>query len=117
VLQVNIRVGEYIALNTSERPMLLGQTKELQLRADVDEDNAPRIREGCEAVAFIKGRPNEAIPLRFVRIEPYILPKKSLSGDSSERVDTRVLQVIFRFDRPACPIYVGQQVDVFLKGE
>lgn len=117
VLQVNIRAGEYAALNAAEVPMLLAQTKELQLRADVDEDNAPRVKAGCEAVAFVKGRRDVPIPLRFVRIEPYILPKRSLTGDSSERVDTRVLQVIFRFDRPHVPVYVGQQMDVFLKAE
>ena len=115
VLQVNVRAGEYAALNAPEIPILLARTKELQLRADVDEDNAPRVRPGCEAVAFVKGHREEPIPLRFIRIEPYILPKRSLTGDSSERVDTRVLQVIFRFDRPQTPVYVGQQMDVFLK--
>jgi HlyD family secretion protein len=115
VLQVNVRAGEYAALNAHEIPILLGRTRELQLRADVDEDNAPRVRAGCEAVAFVKGHREEPIVLRFVRIEPYILPKRSLTGDSSERVDTRVLQVIFRFNRPKIPVYVGQQMDVFLK--
>jgi len=40
VLQVNIRTGEYAALSATEKPMLIGQTRELQIRADVDEDNA-----------------------------------------------------------------------------
>jgi hypothetical protein len=99
-----------------ETPILLGRTDTFQLRADVDEDNAPRVRAGCRAVAYIKGQRENAVPLEFVRIEPYILPKKSLSGESTERVDTRVLQVIFRFNRPAIPVYVGQQMDVFLQG-
>jgi HlyD family secretion protein len=55
------------------------------------------------------------IPLTFVRIEPYVVPKKSLTGENTERVDTRVLQIIYRFDRPAFPIYAGQQVDVFIE--
>ena len=97
--------------------MLLGRTSELQLRADVDEDNASRVKPGCEAVAFIKGSRSASLPLRFVRIEPYVLPKRSLTGESGERVDTRVLQVIFRFDRSTTPVYVGQQMDVFLKEE
>ena len=44
-----------------------------------------------------------------------MIPKKSLTGDNTERVDTRVLQVIYRFDpsgRP--PLFVGQQVEVFI---
>jgi hypothetical protein len=55
-------------------------------------------------------------PLKFVRVEPFVIPKKSLTGDNTERVDTRVLQVIFSLDRPdGTPLYVGQQVDVFIE--
>ncbi len=116
VLQVNIRAGEYAAANSSEPAILLGDIRELQLRADVDESDAPRVKPDCNAVAFLKGSREQSVPLEFVRIEPYILPKKSLSGESTERVDTRVLQVIFRFQNPGFPVYVGQQMDVFIDG-
>lgn len=115
VLQVNVRSGEYASIAATEPLMLLGQIDQFQLRADVDEDNASRVREGCRAIAYIKGSAKDPIPLKFVRIEPYILPKRSLTGESSERVDTRVLQIIFRFERPETPVYVGQQMDVFLE--
>jgi HlyD family secretion protein len=117
ILQVNTRAGEFAAPNDREPLILLGQVDNLQLRADVDEDNASRVRESMPAVAFIKGRRDRPIPLTFVRIEPYILPKRSLTGESSERVDTRVLQIIYRFERPSdLSLYVGQQMDVFLDG-
>ena len=64
--------------------------------------------------AFMKGNTKDPIALKFVRIEPFVVPKKSLTGDSTERVDTRVLQVIFEFAPPAAPLYVGQQVDVYI---
>jgi len=115
ILQVNTRAGEYASPTMAESILLLGQTEQLQLRADIDEDNASRIQPGMAAKAYIKGRRDVEIPLRFVRIEPYILPKKSLTGESSEHVDTRVLQIIYRFDRPSrASVYVGQQMDVFL---
>jgi len=117
VLQVNIRKGEYVVPNTSEPTILLGDTRTLQLRAEVDESDAPRVRPGSAAVAFLKGSRERPVPLAFERIEPYILPKKSLSGESTERVDTRVLQVIFRFATPDFPVYVGQQMDVFIDGQ
>jgi hypothetical protein len=67
------------------------------------------------AIAFIKGNSERAIELTFVRIEPYVIPKVSLTGSSTERVDTRVLQVIYSLKRPIDqPLYVGQQVDVFI---
>jgi len=116
ILQVNIRPGEYTMVNSEETSILLGDISQLQLRVDVDESDAPRVRAGCTAVAFLKGSREKAIPLEFVRIDPYILPKKSLSGESTERVDTRVLQVIFRFKNPDFPVYVGQQMDVFIDG-
>jgi hypothetical protein len=43
-----------------------------------------------------------------------VIPKKSLTGDNTERVDTRVLQVIYELDTTGRPIYVGQQLDVFI---
>jgi RND family efflux transporter MFP subunit len=115
VLQVNIRPGEYLMVNATDPAILLGDVSQLQLRVDVDESDAPAIREGCTGVAFLKGSRGQSVPLEFVRIEPYILPKKSLSGESTERVDTRVLQIIFRFKNPDFPVYVGQQMDVFIQ--
>jgi RND family efflux transporter MFP subunit len=115
VLQVNIRAGEYTMVNAAEPAILLGDVSQLQLRVDVDESDAPAIREGCTGVAFLKGSRGKSVPLEFVRIDPYILPKKSLSGESTERVDTRVLQIIFRFKNPDFPVYVGQQMDVFIQ--
>ena len=115
ILQVNTRAGEYASPTKEDPILLLGQVEQLQLRADVDEDSASRIRGEMPAVAFIKGRRDIKIDLKFVRIEPYIVPKRSLTGESSERVDTRVLQIIYRFERPpGAGVYVGQQMDVFL---
>jgi HlyD family secretion protein len=53
--------------------------------------------------------------LRFVRVEPYVVPKKSLTGGSNERVDTRVLQALYAFERGNLPVFVGQQMDVFIE--
>ena len=114
ILQVNIRAGEYAMVNANEPLILLGDTETFQVRADIDEVNAPLVVPGNAAVAYLKGRTEQAIPLIFDRIEPYIVPKRSLTGANQERVDTRVLQVIYRFKKPPFPVYVGQQVDVFI---
>ena len=116
ILQVNIREGEYASPDSSDPLILLGDTEALQVRADVDEVNAPLIRPGAPAVAYRKGATSTPIPLLFTRIEPYIVPKRSLTGDNTERVDTRVLQIIYRFEPPPFPVFAGQQVDVFIQG-
>lgn len=117
ILQNNIRVGEYVQTNASQAPMVLGNLERLQIRADIDEVNAVDYMVGAKAVAFPKNNTRFSIPLTFSYIEPYVVPKKSLTSNSSERVDTRVLQVIYTFEKPKnFPIYVGQQVDVFIEG-
>jgi len=115
ILQVNVRAGEYAPVNAIEPLILLGDTETLQVRADIDEVNAPLMVPGSPAVAYLKGFTDKAMPLTFDRIEPYIVPKRSLTGENRERVDTRVLQVIYRFEKPAFSVYVGQQVDVYIE--
>ncbi|MBI5799323.1 MAG: HlyD family efflux transporter periplasmic adaptor subunit [Verrucomicrobia bacterium] len=115
ILQVNVRAGEFAGTTPQEPLMFLGEVEKLQVRAEVDEQNAPLVEANRPAVAYLKGDTQRALPLRFVRIEPFVIPKRSLTGDSAERVDTRVLQIIFELDRPAVPLYVGQQVDVFIE--
>jgi RND family efflux transporter MFP subunit len=117
MLQVNVRAGEYANVNPNEPLMVLGEVEKLQIRADVDEQNAWQVQTNQPAVAFLKGDTKNPLPIHFIRIEPYVVPKKSLTGDSAERVDTRVLQIIFEMDRPNVPLYVGQQVDVFIQRE
>jgi RND family efflux transporter MFP subunit len=116
IIQVNVRAGEYAATSPKSPAMILGETEKLQVRADIDEQNATRIRAGQAAYGYLKGDPTITFPLEFIRIEPYVIPKVSLTGSSTERVDTRVLQIIYSMERPNDPpLYVGQQVDVFIE--
>ena len=116
ILQVNIRAGEYADSRTSSTPpILMGDDTRMYVRADVDESDAWRIRPNASAVAFVRGNPGLRIPLRFEYIEPYVTPKTSLTGQATERPDVRVLQVVYSFARAALPVYVGQQMDVFIE--
>jgi len=115
VLQVKIRAGEFAVAGATSTPMiLLGRAKPLYLRVDVDEHEAWRVRPEASATAAVRGNADLTTPLKFVRFEPFVLPKKSLTGDSTERVDTRVLQVIYRVERDDLRLFVGQQMDVFI---
>lgn len=116
VLQVNTRAGEYAMPGANATPILLGSIEEVQVRADVDEQIAPRVRPGSKAHGYLKGDTQNPIPLEFVRIEPYVTPKRNLTGSSVERVDTRVLQIIYKFPNDLKRrIYVGQQMDLFIE--
>jgi multidrug resistance efflux pump len=116
VLQVNVRPGEYVGAPPSQALIVLGNVERYHVRVDVDEHDIPRFRTGTAAQAALRGDPRQKFPLEFVRIEPYVIPKKSLTGDNTERVDTRVLQVIYALPKGA-PVFVGQQMDVFLDSD
>jgi HlyD family secretion protein len=58
---------------------------------------------------------DKKVPLEFVRVQPYVSPKIELSNQRAEKVDLRVLPVIFRFSKKDLAIvYPGQQVDVYI---
>lgn len=115
VLQVNVRPGEYVGAPANQALIVLGDIEKLHVRVDIDEHDIPRFDQHAKAVAKLRGNPGIEFPLTFVRVEPYVIPKKSLTGDNTERVDTRVLQVIYSLDRGEQPVFVGQQMDVFIE--
>jgi multidrug resistance efflux pump len=114
VLKVYVHPGEYVGSQPGQALVVLGHLGRLHVRVDVSEHDIDRFRPGAPARAVTRGQARQEYSLRFVRVEPYVVPKKSLTGDNTERVDTRVLQVIYAL--PACDgrLYVGQQLDVFL---
>jgi len=124
VLQVNVRVGELalqlpifdVSISTIQIPlMIFGSIDPVHIRVDIDEEDAWRVRKGAPATAFVRGNSSILTPLEFVRFEPYVIPKTSLTGANTERVDTRVLQAIYSFNRRDLPIYLGQIMDVFIE--
>jgi multidrug efflux pump subunit AcrA (membrane-fusion protein) len=115
VLQVKLRVGEYAAASAGAQPLiLLGRSKPLHVRVDVDEHEGWRVHAGASAMGRLRGNAELKSPLTFVRFEPFVVPKRSLTGDSTERVDTRVLQIIYQVERDDLPLFIGEQLDVFI---
>lgn len=115
ILQVNIRAGEFASPQNRQAALILGDIAILHVRADVDEQNAMKIAPGKNATLYLKSDSSRKFDIQFVRVEPYVIPKVSLTGASTERVDTRVLQVIYKLEKPKDEaLYVGQQVDVFI---
>jgi multidrug efflux pump subunit AcrA (membrane-fusion protein) len=118
VLQVEVLPGEFAAAGAAARSLLqIGATDVLHVRVDVDEHDAWRVKGNAKGYAALRGNAQISTQLRFVRFEPLVVPKRSLTGDSTERVDTRVLQVIYAFDKGTLPVFVGQQMDVFIEAD
>lgn len=122
VLQVNVRPGEFVGTPPGQGLVVIGDVDRLHVRVDIDEFEIGRFDAAAPAVAAPRGSPTDVHSLRFLRVEPFVVPKKSLTGDNSERVDTRVLQVIYDCDPSpdgaagdGRRLFVGQQVDVSIE--
>jgi RND family efflux transporter MFP subunit len=115
VLQVNIRPGEFAPGGVTTQPLiLLGNLDRLHVRVDIDENDAWRFSKESPAIAYIRGNSRLKVGLRFEYVEQYVVPKRSLTGESTERVDTRVMQVVYSFDRGELEVIPGQLMDVFI---
>lgn len=116
ILQCNIHKGEYASTTPKSPLIILGDITQLQVRVDIDEEQAGRFNPKEKAIAYPRNNTTVSFPLHFERIEPHIIPKKQFTGSGREKIDTRVLQVIYRFEPPKdFPIYVGQLLDVLIQ--
>ena len=111
--------GTYDVILGSNAPLMLmggGDADSLSVRCYIDEILIHRLPLGSQTQArlFVRGT-DISIPLHFVRVQPYVSPKVQLSNERTERVDLRVLPVIFRLAKPQqVQLYPGQLVDVYI---
>ena len=119
ILAVNIRKGEYVStMGASAQPFIeMGQTDPLHVRIDIDEEQAPRLALGEPATVSPRGAADRQVRASFVRAEPLVVPKRSLTNSAAERVDVRVLQVIYELPETDGLFRVGQQVDAYIAAE
>ena len=127
-LSINTAVGGYISPQGSydsytgslSPPIVLGNLQGyLGVRCYIDEILIHRLPAAAKMHAhmFVRGT-NIDIPLEYVREQPYVTPKIELSNQRTERVDVRVLPIIFRFAKPqSISLYPGQLVDVYIGEE
>lgn len=119
ILAVNIRPGEFVATQGGGggQPFIqMGQTNPLHVRVDIDENEAVRVDIGSPAIVSPRGAAEIQVEARFVRAEPQVVPKRQLTNSAAERVDVRVLQLIYALPQTneSDPFRVGQQVDAFI---
>jgi multidrug efflux pump subunit AcrA (membrane-fusion protein) len=115
ILSVNIRPGEFVSTQGgSSTPFIqMGQTTPLHVRVDIDENEVARVALGKPAVISPRGAAELHVNATFVRAEPQVVPKRSLTNSAAERVDVRVLQLIYELP-PSDAFRVGQQIDAFI---
>jgi HlyD family secretion protein len=118
VLRVNINPGEFALAGAVTQPLIvMGRTDPMYVRIDIDEADISRYRQGARAVASLRGDFVRKLQLSFVRAEPLVVPKRALSGLATERVDTRVMQLIYAIVDDGAAILPGQQIDVLIEAD
>jgi len=118
VLQVKIHEGEFPSTDTLRTPMMiLGNTDEMFLRVSINQLDIPNFNPHAPAIAFRQGDAKIEFPLEFVQVEPFLTSKQNLTNGIIEKVDTRVLQIIYRIKKENHPLFVGQQMDVFIESQ
>ena len=124
VLSVYAAVGSYVSQQGIYDPytegfdqlVIMGPPQDyLAVRCYVDEILVSRLPSKWHITAQMSVTGTDIkVPLEFVRVQPYVSPKIELSNERQEKVDLRVLPVIFRFEKRDIPVYPGQLVDVYI---
>jgi HlyD family secretion protein len=125
VLAINPTIGSYVsgqgAYDTYTQGMdpviVLGSPHaQLNVRCYVDEILVPRLPIPGKMKAQMSVRGSTVkIPLQFLRVQPTVSPKIELSDQRLERVDVRVLPIIFRIEKPTdLKLYPGLLVDIYI---
>ncbi len=112
VLQLKIREGEIA--DQTKTIAILGNMDELNLRVSIDQLSEPRFHQNCPAVAFKQGDITTEFPLKFIHIEPLMVPKKYLTNELHEKVDTQIFEVLYRIEQHSAHLFVGEQMDVYI---
>lgn len=115
VYSVDVRPGEFAPAGPLATPLMTLGSAALNLRAEIDETDSPRVSASAKAVGSPRGRSDTRMALSFVRFEPRATEKRALAG-GSERVDARVIEAIYALPADAA-VMVGQRVDVFIEAE
>lgn len=56
-------------------------------------------------------------PLSPLRVHPLVVAKTALTGAAAERIDTRILRVLYKIESEGGALYLGQQMDVFISSD
>ena len=126
VLAINATVGGYVSAQGAYDSYTQAMTPvivlgsgpaRLNVRCYVDEILVPRLPDPSKMRAQMSVRGSTVkIPLTYVRTQPIVSPKIELSDQRQERVDVRVLPIIFRIEKPqGVNLYPGQLVDVYIE--
>lgn len=116
ILKIDIHEGEIVQGGIT-KAMIIGKVDHLSwVRVEVDASEKANFKTNAKAVGILRGETKE-IPLTYLRSEPEVTPKSSLSNQGDELIDARVIQMIYTFNNEEVKANFGQEMDVFIQSD
>ncbi len=113
ILTIKIREGEN--LDPGKSALVMGNIEALRVRVAIDQFNAAKFNPEAQAVAYKQGDMTAPFPLQFLYVEPVMVPKKYLSNDLHEKVDTQNFEILYGIDKTQAHIFIGEQLNVYIE--
>jgi len=114
VLQVNAKVGELAAPSSAQPLILLGDLSKLRVRAELDEQDVGKIKQGDKAVVRAGAFPGREFSGTVATIAPIVVPGRISPPGSRNLTDVSVTEVMVDLD-DAGPLIAGMKVDVYFR--
>jgi HlyD family secretion protein len=114
VLQVNAKVGELAAPSSAQPLILLGDLSKLRVRAELDEQDVGKIKQGDKAVVRAGAFPGRDFSGTVATIAPIVVPGRISPPGSRNLTDVSVTEVVVDLD-DAGPLLPGMKVDVYFQ--
>jgi len=116
VLRILRRAGEQVSATFPRIVMVMGDIRTLRVRAEINENDIGRIKVGQESYVTVDAYPGRRFPGTITKIAGRMGKKAVHTDDPSEKIDTKVLDVLVTLASGA-DLPVGLRVDVFVNAD
>lgn len=114
VLQVKVREGELYAFSSADPLLVMGDTRTLRVRMDVDERDVAKVRVGSAAWVTADAFGAQRFTGKVTEIGRRFGRKNIRTDDPVERNDTKILEVVVQLDSNE-RLVPGQRVTSFIE--
>ncbi len=98
ILEIHNRIGEYVQPAGAEPLVVMGDTRQLRVRLDVDERDVARIEMGAAGVVTAEAFGDRSFAGHVVEIGHRMGRKNLRTDEPTERIDTQILEVVMQLD-------------------
>jgi ABC exporter DevB family membrane fusion protein len=114
VLRIDVHEGEIVGPDSPQPAVTMADTRQLRVRAFVDEYDAMAIRPGAAATISVDGLADREFRGRVAEISPTMRRKQLRTYQPEERLDTDTREVVIALEA-GIDLVMGLRVDVLIE--